>query len=48
MIAATFARASLTECEEMKMGLLLGQDPQHVRFRLGKDDRGRTRLDAVE
>ena len=38
----------LAECGHRGMGLLLGQDPQHVRFRLAKDERGRDRLEPVE
>ncbi len=38
----------LHECEDRGMGLLLGQDPQHVRFRLGNDERGRVALERVD
>lgn len=37
----------LKECEDRGMGLLLGQDPRHVQFRLGMDDRGRVALESV-
>lgn len=40
-------RRLLKECEARGIGLLLGQDPSHVQFRLGADERGRVRLESV-
>lgn len=41
-------RRLLNECQARRMGLLLGQDPTHVHFQLGKDEKGRVALEKVE